>query len=225
MVEQPTVVEATPTPVTPPASFAPTSEPEIEEVSADEPALLDEAAAIALTDQVDDEELADKQERRKQQAPSDIEKIAIECLEGLLERMDIEATVTTRVASDLVEPGEEAPLVLDIIGNDLGILIGRRSETLQAIQYMVRLMVSKRLGTWQRIVVDVESYRARRRRSLRQMAERMAERAVANRERVVMEAMSAYERRIIHVALRDHPAVFTKSIGRENNRKVTIIPK
>jgi spoIIIJ-associated protein len=57
------------------------------------------------------------------------------------------------------------------------------------------------------------------------MAQRMAERAVANQERVVMEAMSAYERRIIHVALRDHPAVFTKSIGRENNRKVTIIPK
>jgi spoIIIJ-associated protein len=57
------------------------------------------------------------------------------------------------------------------------------------------------------------------------MAHRMAERAVASHERVVMEAMSAYERRIIHVALRDHPAVFTKSIGRDNNRKVTIIPK
>jgi spoIIIJ-associated protein len=129
------------------------------------------------------------------------------------------------MGTDMIEPGEKAPLVLDVTGKDLGILIGRRSETLQALQYMVRLMVSKEMGSWQRVVVDVESYRARRRQSLRQMAQRMAERAIASRERVVMEAMSAYERRIIHVALRDHPAVFTKSIGRENNRKVTIIPK
>lgn len=154
-----------------------------------------------------------------------LEKIAVEYLQELLQLMGIKAKVVSQIASELAEPGEEAPLVLDITGNDLGILIGRRSETLQAIQYMLRLMVSKQTGSWQRIIVDVESYRARRRSSLRQMAKRMAEKAVATRERVVMEAMSAYERRIIHMALRDDPAVFTKSIGRENNRKVTIIPK
>ena len=146
-------------------------------------------------------------------------------LEELLDHMGIEAEVTPRIAPDLVDPGEEPPLVLDVTGKDLGILIGRRSETLQALQYMVRLMVSKDMQSWQRIVVDVESYRARRRRSLSQMAKRMAERAVSSGERVVMESMSAYDRRIIHVALRDHPDVFTKSIGRESNRKVTIIPK
>jgi spoIIIJ-associated protein len=81
------------------------------------------------------------------------------------------------------------------------------------------------MRSWQPIVVDVESYRVRRRRSLRQMAKKMAERAVATRKRVVLEAMPAYERRIIHLALKDHPAVFTKSIGGDDNRKVTIIPK
>ncbi len=154
-----------------------------------------------------------------------VEEIGAEYLSNLLKRMGVQATVTTRIATDLVEPGDEPPLVFDVQGNDLGILIGRRNETLQALQYMVRLMISKDLGSWQPVVVDVESYRARRRESLRKMAQRMAERAVANRERVVLEAMPAYERRIIHIALRNHPAVITKSIGRDKNRKVTIIPK
>jgi len=154
-----------------------------------------------------------------------VEEIGRYYLDGLLKRMGIQAEITTRIATDLVEPGEEAPLVFDIQGKDLGILIGRRNETLQALQYMLRLMVSKEMESWQRIVVDVESYRSRRRQTLHKIAQRMAEQAVANNERVVLEAMPAYERRIIHIALRDHPTVITKSIGRDNNRKVTIIPK
>lgn len=154
-----------------------------------------------------------------------LEEIAVHYLEGLLQRMGVEAKVTPRLASDLVEPGEEPPLVLDVTGKDLGILIGRRSETLQALQYMVRLMVSRHLTRWQPVVVDVESYRARRQRSLRQMAQKMAERAATSGRRVVLEAMPAYERRIIHLTLKNHPAVFTKSIGSDDHRKVTIIPK
>jgi spoIIIJ-associated protein len=150
---------------------------------------------------------------------------AKERLEQMLELMGVEARVESRPAPDLVEEDEEPPIVLDIVGKDLGVLIGRRSETLQAMQYMVRLMVSKDMGSWQRIVVDVESYRSRRRKSLQRMARRMAERATNNHERVVLEAMTPYERRIIHITLRDHPAVYTKSIGQDNNRKVTIIPK
>jgi spoIIIJ-associated protein len=147
-------------------------------------------------------------------------------LEQLLDLMGVEATVVSRTAPDLVDnEGEPPPTVLDITGSDLGILIGRRSETLQALQYMVRLMVSKDIGGWHRTIVDVESYRSRRHQSLQKMAERMAERATTNGERVVLEAMTPYERRIIHITLRDHPKVYTKSIGRENNRKVSIIPK
>ena len=154
-----------------------------------------------------------------------VEQIAKMYLSGLLEHMGVEAEITTRIGTDLVEEGEEPPLALNITGKDLGILIGRRSETLQALQYMVRLMVSKEMTSWQPIVVDVESYRVRRRRSLHRMAEKMAERAMTTHKRVVLEAMPAYERRIIHVMLKDHPAVITKSIGSDDNRKVTIIPK
>ena len=159
------------------------------------------------------------------EASREVAAIGKEYLGELLTHMGIKADIVTRVAPDLVDPGEKPPLVLDVTGKDLGILIGRRNETLQALQYMVRLMVSKQMGSWQPIVVDVESYRARRRRSLNQMAKRMADRAVANQERVVLEAMPAYERRLVHLALRDHPDVFTKSVGHDNNRKVTIIPK
>ena len=155
-----------------------------------------------------------------------VEEVAVEYLSGLLTHMGLDNTrIEARIATDLVEEGEDPPLVLNITGKDLGILIGRRTETLQALQYMLRLMVSKEMTSWQPIVVDVESYRVRRRDSLLRMADKMTERAVTSGKRVVLEAMPAYERRIIHVALKDHPAVITKSIGSDDNRKVTIIPK
>jgi spoIIIJ-associated protein len=157
--------------------------------------------------------------------PESVEQVACQYLLGLLERMGIKAQVTGRIVPELVEANEEPPLVLDITGNDLGILIGRHSETLQVLQYMLRLMVSKHFDRWEPVVVDVESYRLRRRRSLQQIAEKMAERAMSTNRRVVLEAMPAHERRIIHLALRDHPKVYTKSAGNDDNRKVTIIPK
>jgi spoIIIJ-associated protein len=157
--------------------------------------------------------------------PPEVGEIATHFLSQLLKLMGIKAAVTYRYGEDLVEPDESPPLVLDISGGDLGILIGRRSETLQALQDLVRLMVSKELSSWQPIVIDVESYRVRRRKSLRQMAEKMAERVAASHKRMVLEAMPPHERRIIHITLRDHPTVTTKSIGSDENRKVTIIPK
>lgn len=158
-------------------------------------------------------------------AAESVDVVAANYLSGLLERMGIKAQVTARVVPELVEENEKPPLVLDITGNDLGILIGRRSETLQVLQYMVRLMVSKHFNRWEPVVVDVESYRLRRRRSLHQMAETMAERAISTGRRVVLEAMPAHERRLIHLALRDHPKVYTKSVGNDESRKVTIAPK
>ena len=156
---------------------------------------------------------------------SEAANLAADVLQGLLDRMSIRARVTVRVGDDLIEEGEEPPLTLDIVGDDLGILIGRQGETLRDLQYMTRLMLSHQLERWEPIVVDVESYRVRRRRSLHLLAIRMAERVVVSRQRVVLEAMPAHERRIIHMALRDHPTVTTKSIGEGEHRKVTIIPK
>lgn len=178
-----------------------------------------------LSSQILADEQAPVEAEAAQGEQENVEEIAKKYLRDLLRLMGIEAEVTSRMASDLVEAGEKPIPVLDITGKDLGILIGRRSETLRALQYMVRLMVSKEMRSWQPIVIDVESYRVRRRHSLRQMAQNMAERAVATRKKVVLEAMPAYERRIVHITLKDHPKVFTKSVGSEDNRKVTIIPK
>jgi spoIIIJ-associated protein len=139
--------------------------------------------------------------------------------------MKVHARVQYRSGEDLAEEGEEPALILDVTGNDLGILIGRRGETLRALQYMTRLMLSRKLERWEPIIVDVESYRVRRRRSLRQLAARMAERVAFSKQQVVLESMPANERRIIHIALRDHPQVTTRSIGEGDNRKVTIVPK
>jgi spoIIIJ-associated protein len=157
--------------------------------------------------------------------PSESASLAVGLLQGLIDRMGVHGKVVARTSDELVEEGETPALVLDVMGKDLGVLIGRQAETLQAMQYLIRLMLSKSLGRWEPVVVDVESYRARRRRSLRRLAQRMAERAASSRRRVILEAMPAHERRIVHLALHDHPSVTTKSIGEGDHRKVTIIPQ
>ena len=139
--------------------------------------------------------------------------------------MGVRGRVVVRSGEDLVEEGEVMPLVVDVTGKDLGILIGRRGETLQALQFLTRLMLSKRLSRWEPVIVDVESYRARRRRSLRRLALRMAERAASSQRLVVLEAMPPHERRIIHLALRDHREVTTESTGEGEHRQVTIVPR
>jgi spoIIIJ-associated protein len=158
-------------------------------------------------------------------AGSEVAELATDLLQGLLDRMQVRSQVNARVGDDLSEEGEEPALILDVTGDDLGILIGRRGETLRALQYMTRLMLSRRLERWEPIIVDIESYRVRRRRSLHQLADRMAERVAFSQQQVVLEAMPAHERRIIHIALRNNPQVTTKSIGEGDNRKVTITPR
>ena len=117
------------------------------------------------------------------------------------------------------------PFILDITGDDLGGLIGRRGQTLQALQYITRLIVSREVQHWVNLVVDVEKYKARREKSLRQLAQRMAEQVSFNHQPIALEPMPPNERRIIHMALRDHLVVTTKSIGKGEQRKVTIVPK
>jgi spoIIIJ-associated protein len=154
----------------------------------------------------------------------DFQQVAKGTLEELLAKMGIRAQVVIRQKVD-VEENEPPPVVLDIVGDDLGILIGRRGETLAALQYITRLIVSRQTRRWCPLVVDVEQYKVRRERSLRRLAQRMAERVSFSRQPMALEAMPAYERRIIHITLRDHPSVTTKSVGEGDQRKVTIIPK
>lgn len=156
----------------------------------------------------------------------DLANLSRSILENLLAHMGLSATVETRIGYDLVEEESETPpLVLNIQGEDLGILIGRRGETLRALQYLVRLMVSHQIKQWSNLVVDVEDYRMRRRRTLRSLAQRMAERVAYSGQVRALEPMPAHERRIVHMCLRDHPHVRTHSVGEGERRKVTIIPK
>jgi spoIIIJ-associated protein len=147
--------------------------------------------------------------------------IARQVLETLLRGMGLRANV--EVLPDLGAEVADA-FVLNIVGDDLGVLIGRRGETLRDLEYMTRLIVGQKIKT-ARLVVDVGGYRTRRERSLRELARRMAERVQANKQPITLEAMPPNERRIVHLALRDHPVVKTQSIGEGDHRRVMILPK
>jgi spoIIIJ-associated protein len=149
--------------------------------------------------------------------------IAEATVQELLIKMDVQAKVKARLEASDVEDGIPN-IKVDITGDDLSILIGRQAETLNALQYIARLIVGKELGSATRLQVDVEGYRTRRERSLEQLAKRMAAQAVKTGRRQTLEPMPANERRIIHLTLRDNDEVTTESVGEEPRRKVTIIP-
>jgi len=148
---------------------------------------------------------------------------SIQTTSELLVKMKIKARVSAKYGESDAEG--ELPVLIDINGDDLSVLIGRRAETLNALQYILALIVSKEAGRWVQVVVDVEGYRLRRERQLRQLARRMAEQAIRTGKRQLLEPMSAAERRIVHLELRGHDVVTTESVGDEPNRKVSIILK
>ncbi len=124
-----------------------------------------------------------------------------------------------------VDDSKADNLSIHMIGDTLGILIGRRGETLDALQYLTSLQVNKGREGYIRVTLDTENYRAKREDSLRRLAQRMANRAVKTGRKVVLEPMNPYERRVLHTALQNHPAVTTHSEGEEPNRRVVIMLK
>ena len=127
-----------------------------------------------------------------------------------------------------VESGDTSRL--NVVGGEdsheaLGALIGRKGERLSALQHLVNLMLSRRMGEWTRVLVDVEDYRGRRERQLRDLATRAAARVEETGKMLQLEPMPALERRWIHLALRDHPTVVTQSIGEEPNRRIVVLPR
>lgn len=150
----------------------------------------------------------------------EVAEIALDVVRELLRHMGVEAHVVVRES----DQGEASPTVLDVTGDDLGILIGRQGETLRDLQYIARLIVSRKLQRWVNIVVDVGGYKRRREKILTELAGRMAERVVAEGKPVTLEPMPAHERRIVHMALRDDDLVRTESIGEGRRRKVVIYP-
>jgi spoIIIJ-associated protein len=151
-------------------------------------------------------------------------RVTIDTLGELLQRMGVDAKVLARWGEP-TEPDAPRHVLVDLHGTDLSILIGHRGETLAALQYITRLIVGKELQHPLPIVLDVEGYRARREKQLRQLAQRMAQQAIERGRTMTLEPMPANERRIIHIELRDHAQVTTESIGEGDHRKVTIVPR
>jgi len=138
-------------------------------------------------------------------------------LEGLLKHMGVRAQVTVRVGSD--------PITLDVSGRDLGALIGWRGETLRALQSVTNVMVGKHLNEGERVIVDVERYRQRREHTVREIALRAARQVKMTGDAITLDAMQAFERRAIHLALEEDPDVTSSSIGEEPDRRVVVGPR
>jgi spoIIIJ-associated protein len=147
-------------------------------------------------------------------------------LEKLLELLELPATVTLSEEFTVIdEDGNASSIGLNIEGEDLGILIGRRGQTMVSLQHIVRLIVSHHTQERLPIVLDVEGYKQRRCEGLRALAMRLADQVTTRKMPFTMEPMTAFERRVIHLVLADHPDVMTESTGIGNGRKVVISPK
>jgi spoIIIJ-associated protein len=144
-------------------------------------------------------------------------KVVTEIIDNLLELLGVTGKV--EILSD------EIPLDLDIKGDDLGILIGRRGQTLASLEYIIKLMVVGRLKAWIPLTIDVAGYKKRRRDSLQRLALYLAEQVKSRGRAITMEPMPADERRIVHLTLADNPDVTTQSMGEGENRKVVILLK
>ncbi len=137
-------------------------------------------------------------------------------LEEMLGLMQLSGTV------EIARGGETARL--NVKGDDLGALIGRRGERLASLQHIVNLIVGRREGQHHRIAIDVENYRGRREEQLRDVADRAAKRVVQSGKIIQLEAMPAVERRVVHMALLENPKVRTQSVGVEPNRRIVVLP-
>jgi spoIIIJ-associated protein len=157
--------------------------------------------------------------------------IAAEILQTILNGMKLRGRIVRREPS---EEGEAAfaddsdSLVLNVVGlneRDQSNLIGRRGETLDSLQFLLNLILGRKVDLWARVVVDVEGYRLRRKLALMNLARRTADQVQTRKQAIPLEAMPAYERRIIHMTLSEHPDVTTESTGAEPERRVVVLPK
>lgn len=130
-----------------------------------------------------------------------------------------------RIDADIDMLEDDSTISLNIKGNDMGVLIGRRGETLDSLQYLSSLVANKESEDYKRVVVDIENYRMKREETLVNLANRLAEKVVKYKKNVTLEPMNPYERRVIHSTLQNNKYVETYSIGDEPNRKVVITLK
>ena len=148
---------------------------------------------------------------------TEVIKLAENFLYKLLKEMSIEATVTSKVVNN-------NRVAISIEGNGMGIIIGKRGETLDAIQYIVNIIANKNREEYIKVMIDTENYRARREDTLKKLAYKLSKKAYQTKKPVILEPMNPYDRRIIHAALQDSKIVKTHSEGKEPFRRVVISP-
>jgi spoIIIJ-associated protein len=146
-----------------------------------------------------------------------------EIVSKLIHHLGMEAQVSAHF--DEKSTDDRRTIHVDVRGDNLSALIGRQAETLNAFQYVASLIVGKQTQQWVQLVVDVEGYRERREKQVRQVALKMVEQVLKTGRKATLEPMTANERRVIHMELRGHPGVTTESTGEEPHRKVVILPK
>lgn len=159
------------------------------------------------------------------QPTAPVAEIAREVLENLLAGMQASGEIELKAIPE-GSGNDSFAAHLDIVeADDVGMLIGRRGETLGSLQFLVSLITSRKVGKWSKVLVDVEGYRARREVALRNLALRIAQRVQQTHQPMALESMPPNERRIVHVALQDYPGVTTASTGEGDQRHVVIQPK
>ena len=151
------------------------------------------------------------------------ETLVVDTLSSIIDYLDIDAELQTSVEE---QDDDRRPVIkINIEGDDLKFLIGKKSEVLNALQYLLSLMVSHKESQWVPIQLDVQNYRGRREGEIQKMARLIADQVVETGKRQSLEPMGASERRMVHMALRKNDAVYTESVGEEPNRKIFIYPK
>jgi spoIIIJ-associated protein len=151
------------------------------------------------------------------------ETLVVDTLSSIIDYLDIDAELQTSIEE---QDDDRRPVIkINIEGDDLKFLIGKKSEVLNALQYLLSLMVSHKESQWVPIQLDVQNYRGRREGEIQKMARLIADQVVETGKRQSLEPMGASERRMVHMALRKNDAVYTESVGEEPNRKIFIYPK
>ena len=186
---------------------------------ADEPAETEPEETAVVVDRSDDGE-PDEEPAETDERSAEVRKVSVEVLTEILRLMGVEAEV-------VVKPGTSASeFVLDVQGDSSALLIGRRGQTLESLQHILSRIVADKVGAGvPQPIVDAEDYRGRRVRSLEDMALRMGEKAKRSRKTQGIDALSARDRRVVHLALKDDPWLTTKSLGHGAFRRLLIIPE
>lgn len=204
-----------------PAPARPSEDDEPEEAEAFEPEGVSASETAVTPDHEADNEFDDLEDLPDPYLLEE-EEVAVEMLSTLFDKMGVEVEIAS-LLSEADELGKQA-VTIDVRGDELEPLVSGRGENMVDLQYLTRLMVGQKLHRRVSFLVDINGYRSRKEEGLEKLASRMAEKVIKRQKPITLEPMNSYERRLIHMSLRDMPNVYTKSVGEGVSRRVRIYP-